>query len=494
MTKYELVSELKEKILSIPIEQIINLRLTEYGYGKYLCPFHNDHTPNNFKINRITNTYTCFACGEHGNAITFIMDYDNLSFPDAVIQIALELGLISQDSITTIVKNQIREYHQKHEICKEDISQKANAEILDKVYRIFMKGNSLIGKEKLSEIHLEKLKNERCLDLIDIDKTGYFTFPQTTIMRTFLKELMKEGLDVDILKTIPGFYYDIKKDSYTFSKLKNTTGIGIPILDVENRVVGIQIRTDDDGRYQWFSSSFTSNPRVKNCINGTSPGTPISVFYPQELKCCTIFITEGHFKAKKITQEFGAIAISVQGVNNWKDIPNAVNFLKSKYTYLNYIMIAFDADMARKESVLQPALKMGITLTNIEISKEMDSNLHNILHIGNKSEKRNASIYEKEAEEISEKLKNSKSDFTIYYCLWNEQFGKGIDDLLNAGNRFALRKMELRDFWNASYQYLKDIDLEKFKIKKETQQTYRQIEINDERKFEFFKKDVLSKI
>ena len=157
-------------------------------------------------------------------------------------------------------------------------------------------------------------------------------------------------------------------------------------------------------------------------------------------------------------------------------------------------MIAFDADMARKESVLQPALKMGITLTNIEISKEMDSNLHNILHIGNKSEKRNASIYEKEAEEISEKLKNSKSDFTIYYCIWNEQFGKGIDDLLNAGNRFALRKMELSDFWNASYQYLKDIDLEKFKIKKETQQSYRQIEISDKKKFEFFKKDVLSKI
>ena len=73
-------------------------------------------------------------------------------------------------------------------------------------------------------------------------------------------------------------------------------------------------------------------------------------------------------------------------------------------------------------------------------------------------------------------------------------FGKGIDDLLNAGNRFALRKMELSDFWNASYQYLKDIDLEKFKIKKETQQSYRQIEISDKKKFEFFKKDVLSKI
>lgn len=494
MTKYELVSELKEKILNIPIEEIINLRLNQYGYGKYLCPFHNDHTPNNFKLNNIKNTYTCYACGEHGNGITFIMDYDNLDFPQAVIRISLELGLISQDSIENIEKSQIIEYRQKHEIIKKEIPKKADADTLDKVYRIFMKGNTLIKKPKLSEEHLTKLLEERHLAFEDIDRTGYFTFPKATIMRSFLKELMREEIDVDVLKTIPGFFYDVKKESYSFFKLKDTTGIGIPIMDLQKRVVGIQIRTDNDGRYQWFSSSFTNNARVKNFINGTSPGTPVSIFYPYEIKCRTIFITEGHFKAKKISQEFGAISISVQGVNNWREIPDTVKALKSQYPYLDYIMIAFDADMARKESVLQPALKMGITLTGLKITREIDSNLHNILHIGNKSEKRNASLYQKEAEEISEILKNINFEFTIYYCLWDEHFGKGIDDLLNMGNRFALKKMDLITFWNASYQYLKDIDLEKLRIKKLTQQPYRQIEIDEKKKLEFFKKNVLSQL
>lgn len=494
MTKYELVSELKKQILNIPIEDIINLRLEQYGYDKYLCPFHHDHTPTNFKINKIKNTYTCYACGEHGNGITFIMDYDNLDFPDAVIQISLELGLITKDSVENIERNQIKEYRQKHEIKKKEIQEKADVDTLDKVYRIFMKGNTLIDQEKLSQIHLTKLKEDRFLTIEDILETGYFTFPKTIIMRSFLKELMKEGLDIDVLKHIPGFYYDIKKDTYTFSKLKDTTGIGIPILNADKKVIGIQIRTDDDGRYQWFSSSFTNIPKVKNFINGSSPGTPISVFYPYEIKCRTLFITEGHFKAKKITKEFGAISISVQGVNNWREIPETLNVLKTKYPYLEYIMIAFDADMARKESVLQPALKMGITLTGLKITKEIDKDLHNILHIGNKNENRNASIYEKEACKISNILNTVNSNFYIYYCIWDEKFGKGIDDLLNNGNRFALKKVKLNDFWNMSYQYLKDLDLEKLKISKQNQIEYRQVELDEQKKLDLFKKNVLSKL
>ena len=494
MTKYELVSELKEKILNIPIEDIINLRLEQYGYDKYLCPFHQDHIPNNFKLNKITNTYTCYACGEHGNGISFIMEYDNLTFPEAVIQISLELGLISQDSIDNIERTQIKEYRKKHELQKKEKREKADDETLDKVYRIFMKGNTLIGKEKLSEDHLDKLLNYRHLSIEDIDKTGYFTFPKGTIMRTFLKELLKNGIDVDVLKTIPGFYYDLKNESYTFSKLKNTTGIGIPIVNIDGKVVGIQIRKDDDGRYQWFSSSFTNKPRVRNYIDGTGSGTPLAVFYPYEIKCRTIFITEGHFKAKKITEEFGAISISVQGVNNWREIPDTVKKLKERYSYLNYIMIAFDADMCRKESVLQPALKMGITLTGLNITNDLDTKLHNILHIGNKSEDRNASMYEKDAKEIAERLNVHTFDFHIYYCLWNEKFGKGIDDLLNAGNRFALKKMDLCTFWNCSYNYLKDIDIEKLKKSRELNMEYRQVEIDEEKKFELFEKNVLSKL
>ena len=321
MTRYELINSLKEEILQIPIKQIIDSRISEYRYGKYLCPFHDDHTPNNFVIFEHTNSFHCFACGESGDAITFIMHYDNLSYSEAVLRIAYEQGLISD--IDEAMKN----YNlQKKQVKKkqEEILEKADVNLLDQVYRIFMKGNTLIGKPKLSEEHLNKLRNDRNLLDENIEKTGYFTFPNGFIMKSFLKKLMKSGLDIDVLKQIPGFYYNIKTDSYVFSKLKDTTGIGIPILNIDGKVVGIQIRTDDDGRYQWFSSSFVNSDKIKTFKYGTSPGTPVSVFYPNEIKCRTIFITEGHFKAKKICETFQTIALSVQGVKKWREIPKIV--------------------------------------------------------------------------------------------------------------------------------------------------------------------------
>ena len=494
MTKYELVQSLKEEILQIPIKEIIDSRISEYTYGKYLCPFHDDHTPNNFHINERTNTYKCFACGESGNAISFIMAYDNLSYMNAVCKIAVEHGLISEKEIENADKVLLDLSKRPKKKMQEKIQEdnKANVDILDKVYRIFMKGNSLMGKPKLSEEHLNKLRNDRKLSDENIEKTGYFTFPNGYIMRSFLKELMKEGLDADVLKSIPGFYYNRKTDSYVFSKLQDTTGFGIPILNIDGKVVGIQIRTDDDGRYQWFSSAFVNNGRIKNFSDGTSPGTPVSVFYPTEIKCTTIFITEGHFKAKKIMETFGAISISVQGVNNWKEIPNVVHTLKERYPYLNTIMIAFDADMARKETVLQPAIKMGIALTGITIDQELENDIHKILHVGNKSMKQNASTYRKEAEKVSDYLVGHTFNFHIYYCLWDEKYGKGIDDLLNAGNNFALKKLDLLTFWNASYQYLRHLDIARCEISKKDGTEYRKTSVPEDIKLNYFLKDVFS--
>lgn len=489
MTRYELINTLKEEILEIPIKRIIDSRISEYQYGKYLCPFHDDHTPNNFHIFEQSNSYHCFACGENGNAITFIMHYDNLTYAEAILKIAYEQNLITD--IDSVLKKHVSP---KHTVSKKqkEICEKADVDILDQVYRIFMKGNTLIGKPRLSDEHLYKLRNDRNLSDENIEKTGYFTFPNGFIMKSFLKELMKKNLDVDVLRQVPGFYYDIKKDGYVFSKLKDTTGIGIPILDINGKVVGIQIRTDDDGRYQWFSSSFVNSERVKNFKYGTSPGTPVAVFYPEEIKCKTIFITEGHFKAKKICETFSTIALSVQGVNNWREIPEIVNELKARYFYLDTIMIAFDADMARKETVLQPAIKMGMALTGLPLEKTMERDLQNILHVGNKNKEHNASVYGKEAKQIFNFLQTNTLDFDIFYCLWDEKYGKGIDDVLNMNHKFALKKLDFSTFWMASYQYLKDLDIKREEISEKDGTEYRKTSVPEYMKLEYFYKDVFA--
>ncbi len=57
-----------------------------------LCPFHNEKTPS-FTVNDKKGFYHCFGCGEHGDAVGFVMKTEGLSFPESVEKLAREVGL-----------------------------------------------------------------------------------------------------------------------------------------------------------------------------------------------------------------------------------------------------------------------------------------------------------------------------------------------------------------------------------------------------------------
>lgn len=52
-----------------------------------LCPFHEERTPS-FSVNEQKQIFHCFSCGRGGNVFSFIMDLENLSFPEAVVKVA----------------------------------------------------------------------------------------------------------------------------------------------------------------------------------------------------------------------------------------------------------------------------------------------------------------------------------------------------------------------------------------------------------------------
>ncbi|HUO96146.1 MAG TPA: DNA primase [Steroidobacteraceae bacterium] len=56
------------------------------------CPFHGEKTPS-FTVSQAKQFYHCFGCGAHGTALTFLMEHDRLSFPDAVEDLAGRAGL-----------------------------------------------------------------------------------------------------------------------------------------------------------------------------------------------------------------------------------------------------------------------------------------------------------------------------------------------------------------------------------------------------------------
>lgn len=63
-----------------------------------LCPFHNDRHLGSFVVSERRNTYTCFACGAHGDSIEFLMRHENLTFFEAVAWLGKKYGISVEDS------------------------------------------------------------------------------------------------------------------------------------------------------------------------------------------------------------------------------------------------------------------------------------------------------------------------------------------------------------------------------------------------------------
>ena len=76
------------------------VHLTKKGGNLWgLCPFHSEKTPS-FSVSPDKQIYHCFGCGKGGGVISFIMEMENLSFPDAVRLLAQRAGLEVPDTGT----------------------------------------------------------------------------------------------------------------------------------------------------------------------------------------------------------------------------------------------------------------------------------------------------------------------------------------------------------------------------------------------------------
>ncbi|OOF42173.1 DNA primase [Rodentibacter rarus] len=77
------------------IVDVVNARVKLKKAGRdyqACCPFHHEKTPS-FTVSEKKQFYHCFGCGAHGNAISFLMDYDKLEFVEAIEELAAMAGL-----------------------------------------------------------------------------------------------------------------------------------------------------------------------------------------------------------------------------------------------------------------------------------------------------------------------------------------------------------------------------------------------------------------
>ena len=109
------------------VSEVIGKRVEIKKAGKEYkacCPFHNEKTPS-FTVSPEKGFYHCFGCGAHGTALGFLMDYERLTFVEAIEELAKMVGVAvpktKEDRVVSKENNhlknllsQISEYYEKN--------------------------------------------------------------------------------------------------------------------------------------------------------------------------------------------------------------------------------------------------------------------------------------------------------------------------------------------------------------------------------------------
>ncbi|GAB3247351.1 DNA primase [Chitinimonas naiadis] len=88
----EFVQDLLNRLDIIEVvERYLPLKKAGQNYAA-CCPFHKEKSPS-FTVSHTKQFYHCFGCGAHGSAISFVMEYEGLGFPDTVEKLAESIGM-----------------------------------------------------------------------------------------------------------------------------------------------------------------------------------------------------------------------------------------------------------------------------------------------------------------------------------------------------------------------------------------------------------------
>ena len=94
----ELIDEIRQRCNIVDlVSGYVSLKKRGSNYFG-LCPFHNEKS-GSFSVNERMQLFYCFGCGVKGNVYTFLMKYENYTFPEAVRLLAQRVGVaLPQDA------------------------------------------------------------------------------------------------------------------------------------------------------------------------------------------------------------------------------------------------------------------------------------------------------------------------------------------------------------------------------------------------------------
>ena len=314
------------------------VRLQKKGSSYFgLCPFHNEKSPS-FSVSPNKQMYYCFGCGAGGNVFTFIMEYENQTFPEAMKVLADRAGIALPEAELT--------EEQKRERNKRQLLLEINKTAANYFYYQL---NNEQGQQAREYLENRKLSKETQIHF----GLGYAS-KYSNDLYLYLK---KKGYSDQILKETGLLTYDEKHGAHD----KFWNRVMFPIMDVSNKVIGFGGRVMGDGTPKYLNSPETMLFDKSRNLYGLN--------YARTSRKSYMIICEGYMDV--IAMHQAGFTNAVASLGTAFTMQHSV--LLKRYT--QEVRLAYDSDGAGQKAALRaiPILKSaGINVRVIHMNPYKD--------------------------------------------------------------------------------------------------------------------------
>lgn len=280
------------------------------------CPFHNEKTPS-FSVSEDRQMYHCFGCGVGGNAYTFLMKYENYSFPEAVRTLAERAGVsLPEEEYSQEQKKRANRKQRLLEINKDAAN-----------YFYYQLVKTPHGETGMAYLRKRELTDE-------------------TIKKFGLGYAGKNGAEVVQYLRKRGFEDEEIKASglANFSERYGLTSqfwnrVMYPIMDINHRVIGFGGRVMGDGEPKYLNSPETEIFDKRRNLYGLN--------YARTARKGNMILCEGYMDVISMHQAGFGQAVASLGT---AFTPEQAHLL---HRYTDNVLLAYDSDGAGVKAALR---------------------------------------------------------------------------------------------------------------------------------------------
>jgi len=324
------------------IVELIHSRVPLKKTGKNYqacCPFHTEKSPS-FSVSPDKQFYHCFGCGEHGNAISFVMEFDRLDFVDAIEEIASLQGMEVPREENKQTPAQQKQYQQAQQQKQDDYK------VMEQISRFYQQ-QLKISTDK--DIAIEYLKSRGLTgEIAKRFGMGYISDSWDGMMNVFgqghaaAKQMVDLGMAIEGDKGRP---YDRFRGRIMF-----------PIRDKRGHVIGFGGRVIEDGTPKYLNSPETRIYHKGQELYGLFEAKQANKNLQR------LVVVEGYMDVVALAQHGVDYAVASLGTSTTPEQ------LQTLFRTVNEVICCYDGDRAGREAAWRamdnalPLIRDGISL------------------------------------------------------------------------------------------------------------------------------------